>query len=483
MAHIHTSELVTYPAPEGAAGNPDFSVRVRVEGGEWQPLFVYCVRVDMHDVREASMATFDFEGAVIVEVTYNREELREAAIRPLSRQIAYGIHGDKIVFRLDRPAQLSIEANGERFHNLHLFAGRLEINQPDLGRSETLVIEPGAYAAAEWISRIEEGDKNGRLSDVIYFAPGMHRFEDGLFHVPSGRTVYLAGGAIVVGSFVCNRVENVAIRGRGIIYLRDIEKTTYWRSVQIDYSRGVTVEDIISIDPPHYSIHLGQSENVRIRNFKSFSTRGWCDGIDMMSCRDVTIEDVFLRTSDDCIAIYGSRGTFRGGSSNVSVSGAILWADVAHPIMIGVHGDHEGDGDVIERIAFDNIDILEHHEPQDGYWGCIAINAGDNNTVRDIRFDDIRIEPFELGRLFDIRVFHNPKYNPHPGKRVENIRLRNISFDGVCGNPSVIAGYDGQRTVDGVHFRNLRINGRLIGSAEAGNFELNDFASNVTFGE
>lgn len=481
MAHTHVSELVTYPAPEGAAGSSDFAVRVRVEGGERQPLFVYRVRVDMHDVREASMATFDFEGAVMIEVTYRRGELREAAIRPLSRQVAYEVHGDKIVFLLDRPAKISIEANGDRFHNLHLFAAGLETKHPDLGSPKTLVIEPGSYSASEWISSIEEGDRGGSPSDVIYFAPGMHRFEDGLFHVPSGKTVYLAGGAIVVGSFVCHRVENVAIRGRGIIYLRDIEKTTYWRSVQIDYSREVTVEDIISIDPPHYSIHLGQSTHVRIRNFKSFSARGWCDGIDMMSCSDVTIEDVFLRTSDDCIAVYGSRGAFRGGSSNVRVSGAILWADVAHPIMIGVHGDHEGDGDIIEAITFNDIDILEHHEPQDGYWGCMAINAGDNNMVRGVAFNDIRIEPFELGRLFDIRVFHNPKYNPHPGKRVENVRFDNISFDGICDNPSVIAGYDEQRLVEGVHFRNLRINGRLIESTQAGNFEFNAFVSNVTF--
>lgn len=481
MAHLQQSELVTYPAPEGAPGSGDFEVRVRTEDGEWQELFVYRVRVDMHDVREASMAAFDFEGAVIIEVAYKREALREAEIRPLSRQIAYEVQGDRIVFRLDRPAHLSIEANGERFHNLHLFAGAPETNHPDLGRPETLVIEPGSYLAEEWISRIDEGDKYGRPSDVIYFAPGMHRFEDGLFFVPSGKTVYLAGGSIVVGSFICDRVENVTIRGRGIIYLRDIEKTTYWRSVQIDYSRNVTVEDIISIDPPHYSIHLGQSEQVRIRNFKSFSTRGWCDGIDMMACKDVTIENVFLRTSDDCFAIYGSRGAFRGNSSNVRVSGAVLWADVAHPIMIGVHGDHEGDGDTIEGLAFHNIDILEHHEPQDGYWGCMAINAGDKNTVRNVEFRDIRIEHFELGRLFDIRVFHNPKYNPHPGNRVENIRFDNVSFDGECGNPSVIAGFDEQRAVDGVHFRNLRINGRLIDSAEAGNFQINEFADNVTF--
>jgi hypothetical protein len=299
---------VTYPAPEGAVGNTDFSVKIRTSGGEWSDLFTYLVRVDMHDVRESSMATFDFEGSVEVEVTYNREPLREVKIRPLARQIGYSAEGNAIRFQLDRPGHLSIEANGDRFHNLHLFANALEEGAPDSQSPDVFLIEPGDYAVNEKVKP--------RKESTIYFGPGMHRFEDGLFYVPSNKTVYLAGGAVVVGSFVCDHVENVNIRGRGIIYLRDIEKTTYWRSIQIDLSHNITVEDIISIDPPHYSIHLGQSENVHIRNFKSFSTRGWCDGIDMMSCKNVNIEDVFLRTSDDCIAIYGSRGKFKGDTRN-----------------------------------------------------------------------------------------------------------------------------------------------------------------------
>ena len=475
------SKLITYTAPQGVPANNDFIVKVRTANGEWQQLFTYLVRVDMHNVREASMASFDFNGSALVEVTSVRAAVDHFEIRPLSNKIEHTSKGNTVTFQLDRPCKLSIEVNGDKFHNLHLFANSLESNVPDPQESSTLYVEPGTYAAADLVRRLQLGDENELTADVLYFGPGLHRFEDGLLHIPSGTTVYIAGGAVVVGSFICNHVDNVTIRGRGIIYLKDIEKTTYWRSVQIEFSRKITVEGILSIDPPHYSILLGQSEDIVIRNFKAFSTRGWCDGIDMMSCTNVYIEDVFLRTSDDCIAVYGSRGHFNGNTSNVRVRNSILWADVAHPMMIGVHGDHEHDGDVIENIFFDNIDILEHHEPQEGYWGCMAINAGDKNTVRNVTYKDIRIEPFELGRLFDVQVFHNPKYNPYPGNRVENIRFENISDDGTCENPSIIAGDDATRIVDGVYFRNLRINGLLIENAEAGNFEMNEYQSHVTF--
>lgn len=479
MIEQQQATVVTYPAPEGAVGNADFSVRVRAAGGPWIGLFTYEVRVDMHQVREASMVTFDMEGSVEVEVTCHREQVRYVDIRPLAREIVPIMQDNVITFQLERPSKLSIEVNGERFHNLHLFANGLERHIPDPHGNSTHYVEAGTYLAADVVRCLN----NASLRDakVIYFGPGLHQFEDGQFFIPSGKTVYLAGGAIVVGSFMCVRVENVTIRGRGIVFLRDIAKTTYWRTVEINYSRNVTVEGIVSIDPPHYSIHLGQSENVHIRNFKSFSTRGWCDGIDMMSCSNIDIDDVFLRTSDDCIAIYGSRGAFKGDSSNIRVRNSILWADVAHPIMVGCHGDHEGDGDTIENLVFHQLDILEHHEPQDGYWGCMTINAGDKNTVRQVTFSQIRVEQFELGRLFDVRVFQNPKYNPHPGNRVERIRFEDITFDGHCDNPSIINGYDEARIVDGVHFHNLRINGRLIESLEEGNFECNAFQRNVTF--
>jgi hypothetical protein len=472
--------LKVYPAPDGAVANSDFSVRVRLEEGEWRELFTYEVCVDMHNVRRSSMATFDFAGTIEVEVISRRAVTRQVDIRPKSFGIIPEFEGSRIVFKLDKPRKLSIEVDGERFHNLHLFANSPEEDPPLPNEPHVAYVEPGSHRSDDLLRRLTDR-VDGQLRKVLYFGPGIHHLEEGLLSIPSHKTVYLAGGAIVVGSMLCRHVENVTVRGRGIIYLRDVEKSTYLRSVQIDFSKNITVEGIISIDPPHYSIHLGHSEHVSIRNFKSFSTRGWCDGIDMMACKHIDIDDVFLRTSDDCIAIYGSRGEFTGDSSSISVTHSILWADVAHPVMIGVHGDHERNGDIIEDIHMDEVDILEHHEPQDGYWGCIAINAGDKNTVRNVSIKNVRVEQFELGRLFDIRVFHNPKYNPYPGNAIKNIQFENIFFNGTCENPSIIEGYDEARTVDGIEFRNLWINGIVILSPEAGNFTIGSHAHNVTF--
>ncbi len=63
--------LRIYPVPGGAVLQEDYCLRVRSAGAqEWRELRAYRVKVDMHDVRCASMAYFDFSGRVEVEITF-----------------------------------------------------------------------------------------------------------------------------------------------------------------------------------------------------------------------------------------------------------------------------------------------------------------------------------------------------------------------------------------------------------------------------
>ena len=78
-------------------------------------------------------------------------------------------------------------------------------------------------------------------------------------------------------------------------------------------------------------------------------------------------------------------GTGGAGSDNITVQNSILWADIAHPINVGGHGDPESlIGETIENLIFRNIDILEHDEDDVPYQGCMAIDAGDRNRVKNI---------------------------------------------------------------------------------------------------
>lgn len=414
-------------APQGISLNNDFTVKVRPEGkSKWVIVPTYLVKVDevretKHHVEHASMATFDFSEKVEIAVTYNKGEIDSARVRPLSYDIPFTIEGNTLQFSLEKPANLSVEVNGDIFHNLHLFANPLDTFKVD--------------------------KKN---PDLIYFGPGIHHVEGGEFRIPSGKTVYVAGGAVMMGRMLIENVHDVKLLGRGII------DPSVKMGIRIANSRNVYVEGLMATQ-----CATGGSDSVTIRNVKVISYFGWGDGMNVFSSRNVLFDRVFCRTSDDCTTVYGTRLGFEGPSSNITMQNSTLWADVAHPIFIGIHGNVEKP-EILENLNYVNIDILDHKEKQLNYQGCLAINAGDENLIRNVRFEDIRIENFRQGQLVNLRIFFNEKYCKAPGRGIENVVFKNVSYTGNRAEFSVIEGYDAQRKVRNIRFENLRINGQII---------------------
>lgn len=473
--------LQLYPVPKGAVLQEDHILRVRPAGAEeWQKLKAYQVKVDMHDVRMASMAFFDFEGKVEVEITFPRfYTVYCVDIRPLSRGIQPVMEPKRVTFTLDRPENLSIEINKDRFHNLHLFAGAIE--EPPDKNGENVLVAHGSLERSGFLgdgtSRALEQMPEGR---TLYVEAGIYFIGECVWHLPSHTNIYLEGGAILIGGLALENGEDVHISGRGMLYLTDFHRFSCINGFRLDHCRNVSIEGLMFVNPPHYTVALGQCENVTIRNIKSFSCEGWSDGIDMMSSQNVTVEDCFLRTSDDCIAVYGSRWDNHGDSRNVSVRSCVLWADVAHPLMIGTHGDHQHDGDVIENVTFEDIDILEHHEFQPGYLGALAINVGDKNLARKIVYRNIKIEEFEHGKVLDFQVKWNKDYNPAPGRGIEQVLLENISVQsGRWEETSVIAGYSEEFMVRDITIRNMTRDGKPVRSLENANIQTGPFTENI----
>jgi hypothetical protein len=457
------NKIVCYPVHSAAILQKDYSVKVRALGEkDWNELATYCVKVDMHDVHMASMSYFDFEGEVEVEIS-GPWYIYQVDIRPLSKNIEYICDTKVVRFILNNPMNLSIELNRDRYHNLHLFAGRMDHDIPNKYGDNVLLIrgsmdKPDSIGG-ETMKRLESMPK-GR---TLYIEAGMHYIFESTLKLPSDTNIYLEGGCTVIGSLVCSNVENVNIYGRGMIYLADFPRMGGMNGVRISHSQNISVKDLIFINPPHYTIYVGGSSGIRIQNIKAFSCEGWSDGIDIMSSQNILVEGGFLRNSDDCIAIYGRRWSYNGDTRNIVIKDLTVWADVAHPLNVGGHGD-----------------ILEHNEYQYGYLGCMAINAGDKNTVRNITYENIRIEPFKRGKLLDFRVLFNPKYNPTPGKRIENIVLKNIQYHGSGEVTSTIQGYSEEFIVDGVYLKDIIINDKKAITLEEANIEWGVFAKNIS---
>lgn len=463
-----------YAAPSGAVLQKDYLLKVRAVGeDEWQEVPIYKVKVDMHDVRDASMAFFDFEGETEIEVS-GPFYIAEAVVRPLSRNITPENDTKKIRFRLDKPENLSVELNKNRYHNLHLFAGKID----GLNAEEYLKIR-GNPQKANFLSADVFDDPEFKEKRKLYLTPGVYYVSECVMRIPSDTEIYAEGGVVIIGAFICEKAENIKIWGRPVFYQAGFERFSGINGIRISHSKNVTLRGAMFINPAHYTAFLGESEDVVIEDIKSFSCEGWSDGIDMMSCKNVQIRGGFLRTSDDCIAIYGSRWDNHGNSSNVLIDGTVLWADVAHPTMIGIHGDHAHSGDKISDIHFSNIDILEHNEPQAGYLGCMTINAGDKNTVEDVTYENINIEPFLHGKVIDIQVRWNKDYNPAPGKLIRGITFNNINYLGDGEVTSVINGYDAKLLVKNVSISHYVRNGVECKSFDEANIKVGRYTQDI----
>ena len=442
------ASLVTYPAPKGAPLNDDFRVRVRLTGGEWQTVDTYLWNVDRveagrHTAVPSSVAYFDFDGEVEVEVTNAKGRIDSCRVRPLSYGIAATVSGDRLTFRLDRPRNVSVEVNGDIFNNLQLFANA---PQPKV--------------------------KKGR--NVRYYGPGYYDLKGDSIHLKTGETLFIDGGAYIKGWVSTYRSDNVRIIGHGIV-----NPGRQQAGIMVRYSKNVVVDGPVTTQLP-----VGGSDSVSVSNAKCISWYGWGDGMNVFASNNVTYNHVFCRTSDDCSTIYCTRKDYKGGCRNIKVTDAVYWADVAHPIMIGLHGDISRN-EVIENVVYEDVDILDQAEKQIDYQGCIGINNGDNILVRDITFRNFRVESLRCGMLFNFRVCFNKKYCSAPGRGIENITVDGLTYNGAQPNMSIITGYDGGRKVKGIRFRDLVINGKAIYDTMPGKpawYKTADFA-NIFIGE
>lgn len=425
----HGQQLTVYDAPateQNSLHNNDFSVQVRKPGGVWRELYEYNVKVDEvkstgHIVRNASMCSFDFSGEVEVAVKSNKGNIDSARIRPLALHISHKVKGDTLYFKLTRPGNLSVEINGDIFHNLHLFANPME----------------------EYVY-------DRRDTGIIYFPPGIHEIKNRELKIPSGKTVYLAGGAVLKGRLLVEHARDVKILGRGMIDF------SVKGGIRIAWSRNVLVEGLCFTQCP-----VGGSDSITIKNVKSISYYGWGDGLNVFASSNIFYDGVFCRNSDDCTTVYATRAGFTGGCRNITMQNATLWADVAHNIEIGLHGNPPHP-DTIENLLYRNIDILDEKEVQLDYQGCMSITAGDENLVRNVRFEDIRVENIRQGRLVNLRISYNKKYCTAPGRGIQDIVFKNVSYTGSNAELSLIAGYNEERKIKNVVFENLHINGTLV---------------------
>jgi len=433
------AEVVVYPPPPNEPAFEDCSVTVN-----GKPVFVFMATVNRATnwgimPETVGFASFDFSGEARVAITA-KENLRSVEIRPQSRAIASVIQNQTVSFTISQPGKLCIEWNGSDRRPLFLFANAMESYTNG-------VPKPGQ-------------DK------IRYFGPGVH--QAGEIRPQSGETIYIAGGALVYGSIVANGARGVRVLGRGIL---DGSK---WKAretffVAFTDCSDIEIRGITLRDSPWWTVVFRRCKQVTVADVKMLNYRKNSDGIGLVNCSHVTVDDCFVRNYDDSIIVKALDRDIN--VEDISVRNCVVWCDWG--FSLGV--TYETRALSISNLLFQNCDVL--HGMACG--GVLGLKVGDRATVRNVRFDDIRVEDarVQLLKLLIDNEFSKDAERGH----IQGVVFRNIALTGGAFVPSTLFGFDADHYIEDVTFDNLRIHGKLVSGTLEGKFLTNPYVKNVRF--
>ena len=424
------AEVVTYPAPAGETLSTAYEV--------WavgKKVDVYTARVldppfagkQWDYGGNYSFANFDVSGGVTLRITSPRS-LRNTVVRPQSPAVKVELADEHtLLLALDGPRKLSIEPDGKK-GPLLLFANPLEKKPPQ-----------------------------AKDAGVIYFGPGIHKV--GLITVRDNQTLYFAGGAVVHGA-IAARGAHIRICGRGILDGSDYE----WRKGPHPYTIGIYGADVelngITVrGSPHWTIVPRGSRHVTIRNVKLCNSRVQNDdGINPCNSQDVRIDDCFIRSDDDCVALKGL--DLKGENNHVEgivVENSILWCDRARIFLLG----HESRAEFMRQVTLRNLDIVHFSMTP------FLLEPGEDMRLEDVRVEDVRVYGEGQGELVRLKPVVNQYMRKQVPGFIRNVHFKDLQVYGKAGLYQVqVAGADAEHDVRKVTFEDVSILGvPLVGNS------------------
>ncbi len=421
IAFSGKTQVMVYPAPEGAEAAPEFELEVN-----GHPVFVY-------NTRCAAFASFSVSGKTDVKITF-ASPVYNFDIRPKSRNIQGTLYRNQISFSINKPENLSVEINKNLKRPLFIFANPPETNIPD---------------------------KNDKY--VIFFEAGKIHYPGEVF-IKSNQTVYIEGGAIVRGHFMTDNGQNIRITGRGILdnskYLRGEH-----RPIEINRCENVRIEGIVIAESRHWTCAATASKHVTYDNLKIVSSNDWDDGIDIVGSQHVLVNNCFIQTKDDCIAVKSGVNYFTDFNSSfivddVVVQNSVMWNGVwGNALEIGF----ETRSDTIKNVTFRNCDLIHTEGPE----GTFTIHNGDRAVVKNVLYDDIRVEDSH-GWLIDFKILFSQYSKDTTRGKIEDIHFRNIRVEGDRLPYSQMLGFNDDFGIKNVTLENFYLHGEKVTSTYNG---------------
>jgi hypothetical protein len=460
----------------------------------------YALTVNGKDVfvekfKDVSYARFAFEGNAKLVVS-SSQNFSKYTLSPISYNIPSQKEGNTISFNLSKPRRLIFQLEGVA-EKLFVFADAPEVNVPKLGDKNVINLKDFVTdntGRTLQTKQLQSAIDKASASGAVLFVPN-GKYLTGTFVMRKNVTLYLESGAIIQGSgnlkdyndngdnstgkineshgalVYFAKADNAKIMGRGVIAMQGTKiKTETGQKIRICNMReckNTGIYDVIFRDAGGFNIHILHSSNITMQGYKIINNLSLenQDGTDPDGCNGVTVDDVFMYTSDDAIAVKADHRL----CENVVVKNCVFWT-VKSALKVG-SDPYFG----ARNIVFQNNDVVHADR-------ALALYAG-KGFIEDVEFVDDKSEFVGGNAKRQLIVFQvsNGKENDSNADRrgigyIKDVQVTNYTAYQKSQNKSVISGTvskDGTvHKVSDVVFKNLVIEGKHILSAKEGDIIL-----------
>ena len=365
-----------------------------------------------------------------------------------------------------------------------------------------------------------EKDPRPEGDNVIYFGPGVH--DAGVIEMSAGQTLYIDRGALVYASVHAKLADDITITGRGILdNSKNVEKILYEANVEntraavlnaerrftihLEFCRNVKISGITLRDSLVYNVKPVGCDGVKISDLKLIGNwRYNSDGIDMHNCENVSINNCFIRTYDDCICVKGFDpwmapedkkidGRDHDHFRNVLVKDCVFWNDWGKCMELGV----EMRVDTIENVEFTDCRVIHvtgtvldctnvDYAAVDGVvYKNITVEFDDRIPKSQYQYND-REQYTDTGDNFapelikvSVNWHHEYSDNTHGRGHIRNVRFENVNVLGSQPVRVTVKGFDAEHLAENVEISGIRRFGKPLEARDIV-ADVNEFTNNVS---
>lgn len=201
------------------------------------------------------------------------------------------------------------------------------------------------------------------------------------------------------------------------------------RLAVIEDSRDVVIEGVTFKDSQYWNLHLYRCEGVMVRNARflvpdDYKQAPSTDGIDVDSCRNVTIDTCFFSVTDDCIAAKGTKGPHALEDSGSPPVEHIHVRNCVYKRGGGVFTCGSG-ATVVRHILVENCKVIG-----DVNVAVLKLRPDTPQRYEDITFRNITLDS-SVGMILSIQPWS--QYADYGSEALPNSIVRNLQLIDING--------------------------------------------------